>query len=706
MTRFSVIIPAHDEEAVIGRLLSSLTEPAAGAGAETGAGASAGDAEIVVVCNGCSDATAAVARSFEGVRVVEIPQASKPDALNAGDASAHHFPRFYVDADVEVSFDALRRCAEELASGRVLCAGPEARFDMTGVGGPVRAFYRVWRQMPYFREGRIGMAYGLSAAGRARFDRFPTLTADDQFVAQQFSPAERACLADCTFTVHPPRTLVALLGNRTRIYRGNRELAESGLAAHDPPGGAGRALAAMATRPANWPGLAVYVPVNLLAKRRAARPSKGWERDDTSRPPRGSPEATAGKSVGYVVSRYPAPSHTFVLREVRGLRALGFRVETFSLHAAEPRDLLSPQDREEAASTFSLRPVTVPALVAGHLSALFAAPAGYVSTLLYALRSSPPGVRARVWQVFYFAEAVLLHREASKRRVTHLHAHLANAGADVAWLAAALGRRRAPAGGWTWSFTMHGPTEFYAVEKFNLARKVADAATVVCISEFCRSQLMLVSEPRHWDKLRVVHCGVDTREFAFRPARDRGPDPHPTGSFSLLCVGRLTPEKGQHVLLDAAARIVAEGEDLRVTLVGAGPTGEALRARAAELGIADRVEFTGAVGQDRLAGLFAAADAFCLPSFAEGVPVVLMEAMATGLPVVTTPVAGIPELVNDGETGILVPPGRADLLAAALLGLMRDPDRAGRLARAARRTVEKEFDVSDTCRQLAEVIGG
>ncbi|HET6873843.1 MAG TPA: glycosyltransferase [Acidimicrobiales bacterium] len=680
------MIPAHDEEAVIGRLLVAI-----------GRDAEPGEVELVVACNGCRDRTAEVARSAgPKVNVIEVERASKIAALNAGDAVATLFPRFYIDADVIVTLDTLRRCAAELVAGPALCVSPRVEYDLTSVSPAVSRFYRVWQQIPYFSEQRIGAVYGLSAAGRARFDRFPELIADDQFVQQTFQLGERRCLTDRTFTVLPPRDTRSLLLNRTRIYRGNRQLAESGLAGHGPPTGSGRVLARLARHPRDWPAVATYVGVNLAAKRRARRPFEGWERDETSR------GATAGgRPIGYVVSQYPARSHTFILREVRQLRELGAPIETFSIHATPPDHLLSPQDREEAATTTSLRPVSVPRFLAAHSALALRHPGAYASVARLALAQSPPGLRARLWQMFYFAEAVLLYRAAARRGVRHLHAHLANAGADVAWLAAELGRRADPAGGWRWSFTMHGPTEFFAVERFNLARKVRAASLVVCISEYCRSQLMLVSSPEDWEKLYVVHCGVDTSEFSVSHRQTRRPD-----RFTVLCVGRLTPEKGQTVLLDAAAHLVGGGAPVHFIFAGWGPSLEDLQGQVQRLGITDRVTFAGAVGQDRLADLFASADAFCLPSFAEGVPIVLMEAMASGVPVVTTPIAGIPELVRNEESGVLVPPGRADLLATALQRLLDDPVEARRLAANGRMVVEKEFDLAVNCRRLREVLEG
>jgi hypothetical protein len=271
----SVIIPANDEEYVIGRCLKALT-----------AGAEPGELEIVVVCNGCSDQTAAAARGA-GVdaTILELPVASKSGALNAGDAAASRYPRFYVDADVELSITAIRAVARTLATGSFLCVAPAPRFELAGRPWIVRQFYDTWQRLPYLNDEVVGTGvYALSEAGRARFASFPELTADDQFVLQQFRRDERLTLRSHYFSVHPPTRLAGLVQIRTRAYRGNAELAKSGLARHAPAGGAGRSLATLVRRPRNLARVGTYVGINLAAKLRA-RLSRGkrWERDRTAR---------------------------------------------------------------------------------------------------------------------------------------------------------------------------------------------------------------------------------------------------------------------------------------------------------------------------------------------------------------------------------------------------------------------------------------
>ena len=392
--------------------------------------------------------------------------------------------------------------------------------------------------------------------------------------------------------------------------------------------------------------------------------------------------------IAYLASRYPQVSHTFIQREVLALRAAGLDVDTFAIRRAQPGEVLSDADRAEAARTTSLLPVGLPRVLAVHARAFAARPGRYLRTLARALRLSPGGARATIWQLFYFAEAMLLWDHCEDRGITHVHVHFANVAADVALLASSYG-------GLSWSLTMHGPTEFADVHQHRLAEKVADAAFVVCISDFARSQVMALLPEAHWDKLDIVHCGVDLADYA--PSPDRRHD----GPLRVLCVGRLVPEKGQAVLLEALERLRADGREVRCTFVGDGPSRAALEDGIAARGLGDAAVLTGAVGQDEMRALYRDADVFCLPSFAEGVPVVLMEAMAMRLPVVTTRIAGIPELVTDAADGFVLAPGSVSALADALARLADAPELRRRLGEHGRDTVRAGFDIAAIGPQLA-----
>jgi colanic acid/amylovoran biosynthesis glycosyltransferase len=402
--------------------------------------------------------------------------------------------------------------------------------------------------------------------------------------------------------------------------------------------------------------------------------------------------------VGYVTDQYPATSHTFVQREVLALRARGIDVRTFSIHRAGAEHLLSRVDRQEFATTYALLPPRLGHLVAAHLSALLGHPRAYLATVGDALRLPGRSPRVRLWQLFYLGEAILLWWGCRRLGVRHVHAHFTSPGADVAHYYARFARR-AHADGAGWSFSAHG-VDISNTDDLTLAAKVRDADFVVCVSDYGRSQLMALVDEGHWQKIHVVRCGVDLNAF-----RNNG-TVSGNDAAAVLAVGRLVSVKGHGVLLEAIARLTESGRSVSATFVGDGPRRAALEQLARKLGIADRVTFAGGVGQDDIGRYYEDADVFCLPSFSEGLPVVLLEAMAAGLPVVASRIAGIPELIEHGRSGLLVPPGRADLLADALGTLLVDPGRRADLAAEARRRVGSEFDVDASAEQLRELMAG
>jgi colanic acid/amylovoran biosynthesis glycosyltransferase len=414
--------------------------------------------------------------------------------------------------------------------------------------------------------------------------------------------------------------------------------------------------------------------------------------------------------IAYLASRYPAVSHTFIQREIAGLREQGVTIDTFAIRRAQPDEVLSRADEAEARATYALLPVRLTHLLRAHLRALVRHPRGYKATIEEALRLAPAGARGALWQAFYFGEAVLLWDRLRRRGIPHVHAHFANVASDVALLATYLGRE-AGEGPRSWSLTMHGSTEFYDVPGYRLAEKARTAAFVACVSDFTRSQMMLFLEEEHWPKLALVRCGVDPARFApgvvpvaTATDGDDGGGGANGGPVRVLAVGRLVGGKGFALLVDAVHALVERGRDVALTVVGDGPSREHLHAQSARLGLGDRVEWVGALGQDEIREAYARADVFCLPSFAEGVPVVLMEAMAMEVPVVATRLAGIPELIDEGESGLLVTPARADELADAIGRLVDDPALRARLGAAGRRAVLDGYDLDRWTAALREML--
>jgi glycosyltransferase involved in cell wall biosynthesis len=275
----SVIIPAHNESAVIARTLKAMTD-----------GAEARELDVIVICNGCTDDTADVARSFgPPVRVIETRIAGKTHALNLGDEAAQTFPRIYADADVVITVDSIRELARRLERGNVQAVAPTPSFDLDRCSWPVRACYQIRSLLPSAQEGIGGSGvYALSEAGRSRFREFPMLTADDGFVRIHFQAHERETLGSAVSKVFPPRTTKDLIATKTRAHYGSFELAGLFPRLWQNRGESNnKSLMRLFRNPRLWPQLTAYCLITAIAKRRAQnrlRSGPGnWERDNTSR---------------------------------------------------------------------------------------------------------------------------------------------------------------------------------------------------------------------------------------------------------------------------------------------------------------------------------------------------------------------------------------------------------------------------------------
>lgn len=394
--------------------------------------------------------------------------------------------------------------------------------------------------------------------------------------------------------------------------------------------------------------------------------------------------------IGYLVSRYPAVSHTFILREVTGLRERGLAIEVASINPPDrPEARMSPRERSEGLRTYGVKSHGWRGALAGHFWAL-RHPGAYLRGLGRALRLCSSNPRRLTYGFFYFTEALMLWRWMARHRLQHLHVHFATAAANVALVL----RHCAPI---TLSLTVHGPDEFYDTRGEWLTEKIAAADFVVCIGQFARSQLMHVSPAEHWHKFEVCPLGVDPQRYLPAAGGDA------RQAFTILCVGRLTPAKGQRILIDACRRLRAQGRRLRLVLVGTGPDENRLKEFVASRGLDEVVEFTGALNESEVREWYARADVFALASFAEGIPVVLMEAMASGIPCVSTRITGIPELIRDGVDGLLVAPSDVDELAGTLACLMDDGELRAELARSGRARIEADYDLTRNLARLAGV---
>lgn len=402
----------------------------------------------------------------------------------------------------------------------------------------------------------------------------------------------------------------------------------------------------------------------------------------------------SARHMAYLVSAYPATSHTFILREVLGLRALGWGIDCATINSdTRPLDRITAEERQERERVYGIKAHGPVGFLQAHGWGLLRHPGGYLRALGKALgRASSP--KQALQAVAHFTEALMIGRWMQQRGHQHLHVHFGTAAASVASLV----RAACPI---TLSMTLHGPDEFAKVDTEHVADKVAMADWVICISHFARSQAMNHSDPAHWHKMHVVRLGVSPP--AFTPPKPPSPASAKPG-LRLVCVGRLAPAKAQHLLLDAMAELRHRGRNgVSLTLVGDGPDRESLHAHCASLGLSDRVRFTGALNQTEVQAEYAQSDALVLASFAEGIPVVLMEAMSRGMPCISTRIAGIPELIEHGVSGLLAAPSDMPGLADLIAQLADDLALRQRLGQAGRDKVLADFNLDRNVAALSAV---
>lgn len=391
--------------------------------------------------------------------------------------------------------------------------------------------------------------------------------------------------------------------------------------------------------------------------------------------------------IAYLLSRYPAISHTFFLKEVLGLKQLGFSIGTCSINPPDRSpDRLTAAEAEEAGQTYYIK--------GGHwrnistlLSVLLRHPGVCLRGLRVTLSLATSDVYRCLYLCLYLLEALLLGAWMKRRKLDHLHIHFGSAVATVGFLAS-------HAWGFSYSLTIHGPDEFYDVEHYRLAEKFRDARFIFCISNFCRSQVMKYCPPNQWENLHVLRLGVDPEHFR---SQSRTPDL----IVQIICVGRLTPAKGHNVLLQSLVTLLQRGHKIHLTLIGDGSERTQLEDFVHRHQLAAFVTFLGALNHDETHARLAQCDIFALPSFAEGIPVALMEAMAMEIPCVSTVIAGIPELIHNEVDGLLVSASSSEELAAALERLVVSPDLRRQLGSAARTKVISCYNLNENISRLA-----
>ena len=394
--------------------------------------------------------------------------------------------------------------------------------------------------------------------------------------------------------------------------------------------------------------------------------------------------------LGYLVSQYPAITHTFILREIRALRRLGFDITPISIRPADRNpEAMSAEEAEEFQRTFSILASGWSTIAAANLRTFLKRPFAYLRSLFYAV--SLAGGHAGKWfsYAIYFVEAVVAGERFTRAGLTLVHCHFCS---TVALMMADLFPIR-------FSMTIHGPDEFNDVAGFRMAEKVARCAFIAAISRFAASQIMRASNPQFWSKVRFLPLGVDVASFPMRKLASGAP----SSQFRILSVGRLASAKAHHMLVSAIGRLAAQGRtNIQLTIVGDGPERGSIEEMIAKEKLNGFVRLTGPCNYDRVLEYYKQTDIFALASFAEGVPVVLMEAMAMGIPCVSTTITGIPELIRNEIDGLLVPPADPDALAAAIARLMDDPQLRARIAQSARERVADRYNLPVNTERLAD----
>lgn len=392
--------------------------------------------------------------------------------------------------------------------------------------------------------------------------------------------------------------------------------------------------------------------------------------------------------VAYLVSQYPASSHTFIRREVLALRARGIEVQTFSVRRPAAEECTSDDDRAARDETVYVLPASPRRIVSAHAHAAATRPGQYLAALRSSLDHRVPGTHGLTRSVIYFVEAIVLARELERSGAEHLHNHFANAGANVGRLAAGFL-------GLPWSLTLHGISETDYPAGVMLAKKIRAARFVVCVSYYGLAQAMRLVPPDQWPKLFVGRCALDLDALPPRSAETHQ-------RRRVICVGRLSAEKGHHGLLQAFRAVRDGGTDVELVLVGDGPDRDDLVVAVGALELTEHVTFLGRLPERDTLAEIARSDVLVLASFMEGLPVVLMEAMALQVPVIAARVAGIPELVDDGEEGLLFTPGRWSELTESLDELLADAGLRAKMGRAGRAKVESEFEIGRAVTPLAD----
>lgn len=404
-------------------------------------------------------------------------------------------------------------------------------------------------------------------------------------------------------------------------------------------------------------------------------------------------QSASSPRIAYVLQSFPSLTQTFVYREVLGLRRSGLDVETYAIWRPDEAKL-SQESRHLVEGSHYVFPVSRTRFVRAHISFLFGSPGAYIGTLAFVLTRRGESLKNRRRTFFHFCEAVYLAVEMKARKTRHVHAHFSINAATIALVVSRL--LDIP-----FSFTAHN---ILFTDRVILGEKIREARFIIAISEFTRQFLIhQMPHDRVEDKIHIVHCGISPDHFA-------PPDPKPVNKVPrLLFVAHLVPRKGASVLVEACRIMAEHGVAFTCEIIGDGPERPLLEQLVEKCGLRGKVKLLGVVFQEDLMSHLDRADLFVLPCVTtdngdmDGIPVVLMEAMAMEIATVSTAISGIPELIEDGVSGLLVPEKDAAALADALIHLVEDPGRRSRLGKTGRKQVMRDFDIEKSTAQVASL---
>lgn len=361
-------------------------------------------------------------------------------------------------------------------------------------------------------------------------------------------------------------------------------------------------------------------------------------------------------TLAYFTNQYPKVSHSFIRREILALEKMGYHVERFALRSDES-ELVDPVDQDEFKKTAYILSESKKDIILLGAKTFTQQPAQFLKALLLAIKLGFRSDRGVLRHIAYLLESCILLKWQQEKGISHIHAHFGTNSTAVVMFSYLLG-------GAKYSFTVHGPEEFDKPEFISIAEKIKHCRFVVAISSYGRSQLFRWISLDQWDKVKEVHCGLDDSFLADSEHKA------PNLSNQIVCVGRLCEQKGQLLLLDSIRSLRDAGVHCKLVLAGDGPMRDEVERRIAEFNLSDRVEITGWISSQQVKELIIESRGLVLPSFAEGLPVVIMEALALYRPVITTYVAGIPELVKNDQNGWIIPAGDSEALTQSIKSLL------------------------------------